>query len=185
MESRKSSSAILIVGKIFSNAAREVIQAATGLEIQISHTVQKVKNVQITEDIGGFVSFAGDYNGILVMNFQAEAALEIAQAYLRMMGMPEEEIPTHHHADDLRSNIGEIINQIIGKGRQMVQEKFNLVARSNTPAVVPVTIPIGMMLESSQLANNDCIRISFSTTSLRRFHMEISMESTEFIRLAD
>ncbi len=185
MDSNKSSSSILIVGKIFSTAVQEVIQAATGLEIEISKTIQKVKNVQITVDLGSFVSFSGDYNGIMIMNFEADSALEICQAYLRTMGLPEEDIPTHHHADDLRSNIGEIVNQIVGKGRQMVQEKFNLAARSNTPAVVPVTIPIGLILDSTQSQTNDCIRVSFSTGKMHRFHMEISMENSEFIRLVD
>lgn len=185
MQPQKTSSSILIIGKIFSNAAKEVIKAASGIDIQVSQTVQRVRNVQITEALGSFVSFAGDYNGILVMNFEAESALEICQCYLRSMGLPEEDIPTHHHADELRSNIGEIVNQIIGKGRQQVQEKFNLVAKSNTPAVVPVTIPIGMILESSQMDHNHCIRISFSTGNLHRFHMEISMENSDFVKLED
>lgn len=185
MDTRKTSSSILIVGKIFSNAARDIIQTASGVDIQVSQTVQRIKNVQITKDLGAFVSFAGDYNGIMVMNFDGEAALEIAQEYLRMMGMPDSDIPSHHHSDDVRSQVGEIVNQIIGKGRQQVQDKFNLVAKSNTPAVVPVTIPIGLVLESSELQINDCLRISFSTKKMHRFHMEISMENSEFIKLVD
>ncbi len=185
MSVNKSSSAILIIGKVFSRAVKEVIETSTGLDIQISPTVQRLKSIQISEDIGSFVSFSGDYNGIFVMNFQAESALEVTRAYLETMGMPEEEIPTHHYSDDLRSNIGEIVNQIIGKGRQIIQDKFNLVAKNNTPAVVPVTIPIGMVLQSSQLQGYDCLRISFSTGKLHRFYVEISMEDTEFVRLVD
>lgn len=185
MDARKTSSSILIVGKIFSNAAKEVIQAASGVEIQVSPTVQRIKNVQITKDLGAFVSFAGDYNGIMVVNFDGEAALEIAQEYLKTMGLTDDDIPSHYHSDDVRSQVGELVNQIIGKGRQQVQDKFNLVAKSNTPAVVPVTIPIGLVLESSELQINDCLRISFSTGKMHRFHIEISMENSEFIKLVD
>ncbi len=119
----------------------------------------------IAGDIGSFVSFKRDYNGILIMNFSGDAAVEIVSAYLKTMGMPEEDIPKNHTSDDVRNNIGEVVNQIIGKCRHLIQERYDLSAKSNIPAVVPITTPIGLTLESAHTEGQECVRISMSTPS--------------------
>jgi len=178
-------SSVIEFGSIFSKATKDIIKISTGLNIHISSTFQSVPNIMIAGDIGSFVSFKGDYNGIMVMNFSGESALEIVQSYLKMMGMPEQDIPVNYTSDDVRSNIGEIVNQIIGKSRQMVQNKYDLASKANIPAVVPITTPIGLMLETAQMETHECLRISLSTPSTNRFYIELSLESSKLIQVAD
>jgi len=178
-------SSVIEFGSLFSKAAKEIIKVSTDLNIHVSKTYQNVPNIMIAGDIGAFVSFKGDYNGIMVMNFSGESALEIVQAYLKMMGMPEGDIPVHYTSDDVRSNIGEVVNQIIGKTRQMIQIKYDLASKANIPAVVPITTPIGLTLETAQTETHDCLRISLSTPSSNRFYIELSLGSSSLVEVAD
>lgn len=177
-------SSIIEFSTFFCKATQKIIEAATGLKVQESKTFQRISNVKIEGDIGSFVSFKGDYNGILIMNFNGDSALEIVTAYLKTMGMPDSEIPTNHTAEDVRNNIGEIVNQIMGKSRKMIQKQFDLSATANIPAVVPITMPIGLILESTHAEKQECIRIALSTPSSNRFYIELSMEPTQLIEMA-
>lgn len=170
---------ILTVATITGQAIRETILKSCKLDVVPAKTSQFIPSVQICEDLGAFVSFSGNYNGLLVINFEGAAALEVVAANLRTMGIPESEIPTHFMADDVRNTIGELVNHIIGKARNIVQTKFDLVATATIPAVVPVTTPIGLVFRTND--SYPCVRIAFRTPGHHRFHMELAMEPTLFI----
>lgn len=176
-------SSIIDFTTICVKATQEIIEAATGLKIGVSKTYQSVPNVKIAGDIGSFISIKGDYNGILIMNFSGDSAIEIVRAYLKRMGMPKNEIPTNYTSDDVRNNIGEIVNQITGKFRRLVQMRYDLSSKANIPAVVPITSPIGLLLESSNTEKQDCIRVCLSTPSSHRFYVELSLEPLKLIEL--
>ena len=162
--------------RLFSSGARDLIQNSTGKQIHVSKTALQVTGIQINGDIGAFVAFRGDYSGIMVMNFESGAALEIVSEILIKMGFPEEDIPTHHGSDEIRSNIGELVNQIIGKCRTMAQEKFDLTARANIPAVIPITVPIALTMVAKEPAEMECVRIAFTTARRNKFYMELALE---------
>jgi CheY-specific phosphatase CheX len=176
-------SSVIEFSTYFSKATQQTIKSATGMKINISSTYQKVPNIMIAGDIGSFVSFKGDYNGILIMNFSGDAAVEIVTAYLKLMGMPDGDIPKNHTSDDVRNNIGEVVNQIIGKSRHLIQERYDLAAKANIPAVVPISTPIGLTLETAQTEGQECVRISMSTPSSKRFYIELSMEPTKLVEI--
>tara|TARA_B100000959_G_scaffold285605_1_gene360895 strand:+ start:1100 stop:1645 length:546 start_codon:yes stop_codon:yes gene_type:complete len=176
-------SSIIEFSTYFSKATQQTIKTATGMKINISSTYQKIPNIMIAGDIGSFVSFKGDYNGILIMNFSGDAAVEIVTAYLKLMGMPDGDIPKNHTSDDVRNNIGEVVNQIIGKSRHLIQERYDLAAKANIPAVVPISTPIGLILETAQTEDQECVRISMSTPSSKRFYIELSMEPTKLVEI--
>lgn len=162
--------------KIFSRSIRDLVQGSTGVKVAVSKTAMQISGIQITGDIGAFVAFKGDYSGILVLNFEGEAALEIVTGYLTTLGLGAEDIPTIFRSDDVRNNIGEITNQIIGKCRTQVQDILDLTARANIPAVVPITVPIGLSMVAKEGNELECIRVSFTTEKRNKFYMELALE---------
>ena len=174
-------SSVIEVSTFFSKATQKSITTAAGLQINGSHYYQRIAHIMIAGYIGSFVSFKGDYNVIFIMNFSGDAAVEIVSAYLKTMGMPEKDIPKDHTSEDIRNNIGEIVNQIIGKCRQLIQKRYDLSSKANIPAVVPVTTPIGLTFESAHTECQECVRISMSTPSSKRFYIELSMESSQLV----
>lgn len=162
--------------KLFAKATRDLIQGSTGKQVHVSRTALQITGIQITGDIGAFVTFSGDYSGIMILNFDGPAALEIVQDSLLRLGLPQGEIPTHFGNDEVRNNIGEITNQVVGKCRTMVQDKYDLSARANIPAVVPITVPVSLSMVAKEPTELECVRIAFTTAKRNRFYMELALE---------
>ncbi len=178
-----SKSSILAISSLFAKAALEVIEKFCKVEVTVGKNAQMLSTIQISEDIGAFASFHGNYSGLMVLNFEGEAALELVVSSMKNMGMPAEDIPTHYMADDVRSTIGELVNNIIGNARVMIQKKYDFSAVATIPAVLPIANPIGLFFKSSATDSNECIRLVFTTASGHRFHLELTMESSQFIEL--
>ncbi|MBF0279397.1 MAG: DUF3334 family protein [SAR324 cluster bacterium] len=178
-----SETSILLVAEIFKKSIQEVIARSCNLDVPAAKTAQIIPNVGISKEIGSFVSFDGDYSGLMVLNFEGEAALEIVTTSLKVMGMPAEDIPSHYLSDDVVNTIGELTNHIIGKARTTMQSTYDLTAHSNIPAVVPVTAPIGLVFKAATLDGNSCVRIVFRTPQNHHFHMEMTTEPSLFVPL--
>jgi len=162
--------------KVFSAAVRDLMQGQTGKPVQVSKTAMHITGIQMTGDIGAFVTFNGDYSGIMVLNFEGATALELVQDTLSRLGLPKEDIPTHHSNEEVRNNIGEFTNQAIGKCRTMIQDKFDLSARANIPAVVPITVPISLSMVAKDPKDLEYVRVSFTTMKRNKFYMELALE---------
>ncbi|MDH5510413.1 MAG: DUF3334 family protein [Nitrospinota bacterium] len=162
--------------KLFARAVTETIEDATNSQIYVSRTAMQVEGVQIRGDLGVFMAFSGDYNGIMILNYDAESALEIVGAALRTMSMPEEEIPKYAGSDEVRQSIGELSNQVIGKCRAMVEERYGLTSMTNIPAVVPITVPIALSMVSKEPKAFECVRVQFTTQNHNKFYMEMALE---------
>lgn len=174
---------ILPVSALFAKAVQEVCKNFCQLEVTVGKNAQFLSTIQISEDLGAFVSFHGNYSGLMVMNFEGDAALELVNSSMKAMGMPEDEIPSHYMADDIRNSIGELVNHINGNVRAKIQEEFDLSANATIPAVIPVSIPIGLFFKSTINEGQSCVRMVFRTPSNYRFHLELAMESSHFAEL--
>lgn len=174
-------SSVLEMAQLFGETVRDVISRSTGLDIQMSRSAQLVPTIRLAEDIGSFVSFFGNYSGLMVMNFQGPAALEIVAASLRQMGMDEDEIPQHHEAEDVRNAIGELTNHCIGMARIAMQKRYDVSADASIPAVVPLTGLYRLELKAVMRQNDPCVRVVFTTPGHARFHMELCLEATQFV----
>jgi len=174
---------ILQVSSLFAKAVQEVLKNFCQLDVVIGKNAQFLSTIQISEDIGAFVSFNGNYSGLMVMNFEGEAALEIVTSLMKAMGLPEDEIPSHYMADDVRSSIGEFVNHIIGNARAKIQTEYDLSANATIPAVLPISSPIGLLFKSSITEGHNCVRLVFRTPGNHRFHLELTMESSRFVEL--
>ncbi len=170
------------VAKIFCEAVQHVLEGATGSKITYAPTIQKIPSISMKPDIGCFVLFNGDYSGLFIMNLTGEAALEIYRRSMMYMGLPEEELATNHNADEVTNCIGELINQIIGRARGMVEAEYGLSAASNQPKAITISTAITLTIAST-LERLQCRRLSFKTENHNAFQVEMNLEQTEFIRL--
>ncbi|OCC16035.1 hypothetical protein DBT_0497 [Dissulfuribacter thermophilus] len=172
------------VAQICCNAVKHVLEQNTGSKIRYSPTIQNVPNISLKPDLGCFVQFSGDYSGLFIMNFSAEAALELYQKAMSFMGLPQEEMAQDYDADEVVNFIGEMVNQIIGTARRMVEEEYGLSASNNQPKAITISSAITMSI-ATMLDRPVCRRLSFKTENNSAFYVEMNMEQTEFIRLED
>ncbi len=170
------------MAKFLCNSTKEILETVTGSSIAFSPTVQKIPTTYMRPDIGCFVQFNGDFSGIVIMNFTAGAAVEIYRAYMSSIGVFEQELATSHTNDEVRDSVGELVNQIIGKLRREIENKFGVVVYHNQPKVVTISKSIALSI-ATEIARPQSRRISFRTQNNNPFYVEFSMEQTEFIPL--
>ncbi len=183
MDTTKSSSSS--IAKIFAHVIQELLQKTTGKKFHISTTIMQIPSIKLSGDISSFVTYYGDYNGLMVLNFEGAAALEVVNSMLLGMGLGEEDLPKHFSSDEVRNNIGEFTNQVIGKIRSTIQLKYDVAAKANIPAVVPITVPLSITMATKGQSEMDCLRIIFTTENNNRFHMELAIEPMAWQPLLD
>jgi CheY-specific phosphatase CheX len=167
------------VVKCLCDSVREVLKISTASQIYISPMLQRISTVSLRPDIGCFVQFAGDFSGLVVMNFSGDAGLEIYQRYMRNMGMPEEELACQHTADAVADSLGELINQFIGRFRVLLEKSYRIGIQHNQPKAVTISDRIVVSIAAAILQPQN-LRVSCRTQDRHRFNMEISMEKIEF-----
>lgn len=170
------------IARIFCEATKEVLGASTGKEVSFANTIQKIPLVHLRPEIGCFVLFSGDYSGIMIMNFSAKAAMEIYRNQMLTMGLPEEDLAIEYTSDDVVDNIGETINQIIGNVRRKIEEIYGLVSSNTQPKAIALTTSIILTIDAHDIEKELCRRLSFKIGG-HSFHIELSMEKTEFVSL--
>ncbi len=170
------------VAKIFCEAVQNVLQASTNSKITYAPTIQKIPSISMKPDLGCFVQFNGDYSGLFIMNLSGAAALELYRRSMVYMGLPEEELATDYTSDEVVNCIGEMINQVIGRARSMVEAEFGLTAMNNQPKAITISTAITLSV-STLLDRSQCRRLSFRTQDNNPFYVEMNLEQTEFIRL--
>jgi len=168
------------IAQIFAEACEQIINQATNSQICTAPTMQKVPSVFLKPDIGCFVQFSGDYSGLFIMNFSGMVALEIYRKSMLFMGMPEDELALEHTSDEVVDSIGELINQIIGKARSIIKQRFGLFASNPQPKAICISSVITMTI-AAPFNRPQCRRIAFRSAENHTFHIEFSMEETEFI----
>ena len=168
------------IAQIFAEACEQIINQATNSQVSTAPTMQKVPSVFLKPDIGCFVQFNGDYSGLFIMNFSGPVALEIYRKSMIFMGMPEDELALEHTSDEVVDSIGELINQIMGKARSIIKQRYGLAATNPQPKAICISSVITMAI-AAPLNRPQCRRIAFRSADNHAFHVEISMEETEFI----
>lgn len=166
------------------NSVVNVLTTATGRDVSYSPMVQKISRTCLRPDIGCFVLFTGGFSGLVVLNFSAESALEIYENYMTSMGLPKEELATQFTSDDVSNVLGELMNQIVGAFTGKVGKELHTSINQNQPKMLTinqqVTISIGTSLDRPQSR-----RVAFTTAQHSTFYLELSMDKTEFIKVAD
>lgn len=170
-----------ILAAVFCQAAKITLDKCTRQSIKFSKTLQGVPKVSLRPEMGSFVQFSGDYNGLVVMNFSAGAALDIYKTYMLAMGIAESELAKEHTSNEVVDTMGEITNQIMGRAVRLVETKYDLSAFFGQPKALALNSAITLTPDCDYRENR---RISFSIGT-NRFHMELAMEKTDFIPMEE
>lgn len=74
------------------NSVTRVLTVATHSDIRYSGMVQRITRTCLKPDIGCFVLFDGGFSGLVIINFSAQAAMELYSNYLLNMGMQQSDL---------------------------------------------------------------------------------------------
>ena len=69
------------------NSVTKVLNYATHAQIHYSGMVQRITKTCLKPDIGCFVLFDGGFSGLVVLNFEAQTAMELYERYMLSMNM--------------------------------------------------------------------------------------------------
>ncbi|HCY84653.1 MAG TPA: DUF3334 domain-containing protein [Desulfobacteraceae bacterium] len=165
------------ISKIFLTTAQKTLEASTGQEVKFSSTIQKIPKVSMKPDLTCFVQFDGDYIGLVILNFSAEAAFEVYKKYMLMMGMPKDELATSISSPEVADTIGELTNQLMGQLIRDVEEAYDLNAVIGQPKALTLNSAITLVIDAYYAENR---RLSLKIGNYS-FRIEIAMEHTEFV----
>jgi hypothetical protein len=165
-----------VVG-ICCQAVNEVLEINTKKEITFSKTIQQVPKVSLKPKIGCFVPFSGDYSGLIVMNFSAEAAMMLYTSYMTLMGIPADELAKDYTSAEVPDSLGEMVNQIMGKLTKLVEDRYELSTVSGQPKALVLNSAIILTIDTDYKENR---RIAFAIDK-QKFYLEIAMESSVFM----
>lgn len=164
---------------ILCNSVQKVLTKASGEEVSFSPIVQKISKTCLKPDISCFTIFEGGLSGLLVMNFTAEAAMEIYTSYMTNMGMPKDELSILHTSDDVANILGELMSQTMGRFQTELRQDLHVSIKMSLPKMLvinkDVVISIDTKIEAPQYR-----RVSFETENRRPFFLELGIEKTEF-----
>lgn len=169
---------------ILCKAVKKILLQTTKNDIQYSPMVQKISKTCLKPDIGCFVLFEGAFSGMIIINMSAGAAVELYQAYLKQMGIPEEEISEQHTSDDVANVLGELMNQIVGDFQGELEHQLSLSISQTQPRMLVVNKELILSINAN-IERPQSRRVVFRTGDHKTFYLEMSMEKTEFIELND
>lgn len=161
-----------------------VLSSATNTNIQYSAMVQKINKTCLRPDFGCFVLFDGGFSGLVVTNFTSQSALEIYTAYMRNMGMPEEELAILHTSDEVGDVLGELMNQLIGDFTNKIRKELKTNITQNQPKMLAINKQVLISVDTN-LDRPQARRVTFSTEGNNIFYLELAMDKTEFIQMEE
>ncbi len=167
---------------ILCNSVRNVLSKASNRNITFSPLVQKIKQTCLKPDIGCFTIFEGGISGLLVINFSAEASLELYRTYMLNMGMPENELSILHTSDDVANSLGELMNQATGRFKNELNHEFGVSIKLNQPKMLTINKDIIISIDT-RIEDPRYRKVCFETENHHPFYLELGIEQTEFEEL--
>lgn len=161
-----------------------VLNIATQGETRFAGMVQRITKTCLKPDIGCFVLFDGGFTGLVVLNFSAQAAMELYQSYMLNMGMAKEELATSHTTDEVSNVMGELMNQIVGDFTGRVGRELQTHITQNQPKMLVLNKQV-MLSVDTKLDRPEARRVTFYTPQNNIFYLELAIDGTEFIKLVD
>jgi len=169
---------------VLCNSVKSVLSKATAKPINYSSMAQKIQKTSLKPDIGCFVLFDGGFSGLVIINFSANSALEIYRNYMLSMGMQENELATAHTADEVADIMGELMNQIVGDFTGVISHELHTSISQNQPKMLTINKQVILSIDT-KLDRPQARRVTFTTEKNNIFYLELAMDKTEFIKLAD
>jgi len=166
------------------SSVTRVLNLASQSRITYSAMVQRITKVGLKPDIGCFVLFDGGFTGLVVLNFSAEAAMEIYERYMLSMGMPKSELASSFTSDEVANIMGELMNQIVGDFTGKVRSELHTNITQNQPKMLVLNKQVTLSVDTP-LDRPEMRRVSFFTERNNIFYLELAIDRTEFIKLHD
>ncbi|SFH00551.1 Protein of unknown function [Duganella sp. CF458] len=166
------------------SSVTRVLNVASQSRITYSAMVQRITKVGLKPDIGCFVLFDGGFTGLVVLNFSAEAAMEIYERYMLSMGMPKSELASSFTSDEVANIMGELMNQIVGDFTGKVRGELHTNITQNQPKMLVLNKQVTLSVDTP-LDRPEMRRVSFFTERNNIFYLELAIDRTEFIKLHD
>ena len=167
---------------VLCDSVKTVLATATNHPINYSAMVQKINKTCLKPDLGCFVLFDGGFSGLVIINFTAQAAIEIYQNYMLHMGIPENELAQSHTSDEVGNVMGELMNQIVGAFTGVVGQQLQTSITQNQPKMLTINKQVLLSIDTN-LDRPQARRVTFSTEKSNIFYLELAMDKTEFIKL--
>ncbi|MBF0229072.1 MAG: DUF3334 family protein [Desulfamplus sp.] len=164
---------------ILCKSVQKVLTKASGEDITFSPVVQKINKTCLKPDIGCFTVFEGGLSGLLIMNFTAEASMEIYTSYMINMGMPRDELSILHTSDDVANVLGELMSQAMGRFQTELRQELQVSIKLSVPKMLVINKDIVISIDT-KIDTPEYRRVSFETESHRPFFLELGIEKTEF-----
>lgn len=166
------------------NSVTRVLNVATNCQVHYSGMVQRITKTCLKPDIGCFVLFDGGFSGLVVLNFNANTAMELYQTYMLSMGMPESELAKAHTSDEVANILGELMNQIVGDFTGKVRRELQTYITQNQPKMLVLNKQVVLSVDT-HLDQPETRRVTFYTGKNNIFYLELAIDRTEFIKLHD
>jgi len=166
-----------VVANMFGKAIKTTLEKGTNRKISFSKTFQAIPRVRLQPEVGCFVPFSGDYNGLVVINFSSAAAMDLYSSYMSAMGLPESELAKEYTSNEVIDTMGEMTNQVMGRAMSMIKSKFDLTSFCGQAKALALNSSITLTPDMESQENR---RVSFSV-GFSSFQMEIAMEQTQFV----
>lgn len=166
------------------NSVSNVLTVATHSQIHYSGMVQRITKTCLKPDIGCFVLFDGGFSGLVVINFSAQAAMELYESYMVNMGMNKDELASSHTSDEVSNVMGELMNQIIGEFTGKIARELQTQITQNQPKMLVLNKQVILSVDTN-LDKPESRRVTFYTGRNNIFYLEMAVDRTEFIKLYD
>ena len=166
------------------NSVTHVLGKATHSQIHYSAMVQRITKTCLRPDIGCFVLFDGGFSGLVIINFTAQAAMELYESYLLNMGMNRDDLATSYTADEVANVMGELMNQVAGDFTSKIRRELQTHITQNQPKMLVLNRQV-MLSVDANLDQPEARRVSFYTSNNNIFYLELAIDRTEFVKLYD
>lgn len=166
------------------NSVTKVLTAASHSEIRYSAMVQRIRKTCLKPDIGCFVLFDGGFSGLVILNFSAQAAMELYERYMVNMGMAKEELAGSFTSDEVGNVMGELMNQIVGDFTGKIGRELQTHITQSQPKMLALNRQV-MLSVDANLDKPEARRVTFYTGGHNIFYLEMAIDRTEFIKIFD
>ena len=166
------------------NSVTRVLNVATHSQIHYSGMVQRISKTCLKPDIGCFVLFDGGFSGLVIINFSAQAAMELYSNYLLNMGMSQADLVTSFTSDEVSNVMGELMNQVVGDFTGKVRRELQTHITQNQPKMLVLNKQVVLSVDAN-LDTPEARRVTFYTSNNNIFYLELAIDRTEFIKIYD
>ncbi|AWI77888.1 MAG: DUF3334 domain-containing protein [Betaproteobacteria bacterium HGW-Betaproteobacteria-13] len=166
------------------DSVSRVLTVSTQSQIRYSGMVQRISKTCLKPDIGCFVLFDGGFSGLVVINFSAQAAMELYEQYMLNMGMSKDDLTTSHTSDEVSNVMGELMNQSVGDFTAKVARELQTHITQNQPKMMALSKQVILSVDT-HLEKPEARRVTFFTGRNNIFYLELAIDRTEFIKLND